>query len=41
VSELMDECFIGRAKDECSDHVRIHDIGKLIPLHGKAVDVLM
>ena len=39
-SELMDECFISHAIDECSDHVRIHDIGKLIALLGKAVDVL-
>ena len=38
--ELMNECFIGRARDECSDHVRIHDIGKLIALLGKAMNVL-
>jgi len=38
-SELMDKCFIGRAGDESSDHVRIHDIKKLIALLGKAVDV--
>ena len=38
--ELMDECFVGRAKDEGSDHVCIHDVEKLIALHGKAVDVL-
>ena len=39
-SELVDECFVGRAKDESSDHVRIHDIGKLSTLLGKAADVL-
>jgi len=39
-SELVDECFIGHARDECPDHVRVHDIGKLIALLGKAVDVL-
>jgi len=39
-SELMDECFIGHARDECSDHVCIHDIRKLIALLGKVVDVL-
>ena len=39
-SELVDECFIGRARDKCSDYIRIHDIGKLIALLGKAVDVL-
>jgi hypothetical protein len=37
----MDECFVGRAKDECSDHIHIHDIRKLIALLGKAMDVLM
>jgi hypothetical protein len=36
----MDECFVGRARDEHSDHVRIHNIGKLIALLGKAADVL-
>jgi hypothetical protein len=36
----MDECFVGRAKDERSDHVRIYDIGKLVALLGKAADVL-
>jgi hypothetical protein len=40
-SELMNECFIGHARDECYDHVRIHDIGKLIALLGKAADVLV
>ena len=40
-SELVDECFIGHAGDECSDHIRIHDVGKLIALLGKATDVLM
>jgi hypothetical protein len=39
-SELMDKCFIGHAKDEHSDHVRIHDVGKLIALLGKAADIL-
>ena len=38
-SELMNECFIGRARDKCSDYIRIHDIGKLIALLGKAADV--
>jgi hypothetical protein len=37
----MDKCFIGHAKDECSDHVHIHDVVKLIALLGKATDVLM
>ena len=40
VPELVDECFVGRAGDECSDHVRIHDVGKLIALLGKVMDVL-
>ena len=40
MSELMDECFIGHARDECSDHIRIYDVGKLIALLRKAVDVL-
>ena len=40
VPDLVDECFVGRAKDEGSDHVCIHDVEKLIALHGKAVDVL-
>jgi hypothetical protein len=39
-SKLMDEFFIGRAGDERSDHVYIHDIRKLIALLGKATDVL-
>ena len=30
VSELVDECFVGHARDERFDHVCIHDIGKLI-----------
>jgi hypothetical protein len=38
--ELMDECFVGHARDERSDHVRIHDVEKLVALLGKAVDVL-
>jgi hypothetical protein len=37
----MDECFVGHARDERSDHVRIHDVGKLIALLGKVADVLM
>jgi len=41
VSELVDECFIGRARGERSYHVYIHDVGKLIALLGKAPDVLM
>ena len=39
-SELVDECFIGHAEDERSDHVRIHDVGKLVALPKKVVDVL-
>ena len=39
-SELMDECFVGWVEDECSNHVRNHDVGKLIALLGKAADVL-
>ena len=39
-SKLMDECFIGRARDEHPDHIRVHDIKKLIALLGKAVNVL-
>jgi hypothetical protein len=38
--ELVDECFIGRARDERSNHICIHDVGKLIVLLGEAVDVL-
>ena len=38
--ELMNERFVGRARDERSDHIRIHDIRKLVALLGKAVDVL-
>jgi hypothetical protein len=38
--ELVDECFIGRARDERSNYVRIHGIEKLIALLEKAVDVL-
>jgi hypothetical protein len=41
VFELMDECFIGRAGEEHSDHIRIHDVWKLIALLGKAVDILI
>ena len=40
VSELMNECFIGHAEDERSDHVRIHDVGKLNALLGEAMDIL-
>ena len=40
VSKLMDEGFVSHARDECSDHVYIYDVGKLISLHGKAMDVL-
>jgi hypothetical protein len=40
-SELMDECFIGRTRDEHSNHVYIHDIRKLIALLEKATDVLV
>ena len=40
VPELMDECVVGRAEDERSNHICIHDVGKLIALLGKAVDVL-
>ena len=29
-SELVNECFVGCARDEHSDHVRIHDVRKLI-----------
>ena len=39
-SELVDECFIGHAKDECFNHVRIHGIRKLIALLGKSGGVL-
>jgi len=38
--ELMDERFVGSARDERFDHVRIHNIGKLIALLGKVADVL-
>jgi len=37
----MDEGFVGHARDECSNHVRIYDVGKLIALLGKVADVLM
>ena len=39
-SKFMNDCFVGRARDERSDHVCIHDIGKLIARFGKAADVL-
>jgi hypothetical protein len=38
--ELMDECFIGHARDERSNHICIHDIRKLTALLGEAADVL-
>ena len=31
-SKLVDECFVGHARYERSDHVRIYDVGKLIAL---------
>ena len=37
----MDECFVVHARDECSDHVRIHNVVKLIALLRKATDVLI
>ena len=39
-SELMDKCLIGCARDERSNHVRIHNIGELIALLREAEDVL-
>ena len=39
-SKLMDECLIGCARNECSDHVRVHDIGELIALLGEVEDIL-
>jgi hypothetical protein len=39
-SEHMNKCFVGHARDERSDHVYIHDIGKLLVLLRKATDVL-
>jgi hypothetical protein len=36
----MDEGLVGCARDECSNHVCINDVGKLIALLGKVVDVL-
>jgi hypothetical protein len=36
----VDKGFVGHARDERSDHVRIHNVGKLIALLGKMVDVL-
>jgi hypothetical protein len=36
----MDECFIGHARDERSNHVHSHDIRMLIALLEKAGDVL-
>jgi hypothetical protein len=31
----MDECFIGYAEDERSDHICIHDVREVIALLGK------
>ena len=39
--ELVDERFVGRAGDECSNHIRIHNVGKLVALLGKMAAVLM
>jgi hypothetical protein len=39
-SELLDECFIGHARDEHPNHIHSDDIGKLIILLRKVVDVL-
>jgi hypothetical protein len=39
MSELADECFVGHAQDERSDHIHIHDIMELVALLGKATDV--
>jgi hypothetical protein len=39
-SDLVDECFISHARDERSNHVRIHDIRQLVALLGKATNVL-
>jgi hypothetical protein len=36
----VDECFISHARDERSNHVRIHDIRQLVALLGKATNVL-
>jgi hypothetical protein len=36
----MDECFVGHARDEHSNHICIHDIRKLTALLGEVVDVL-
>jgi hypothetical protein len=36
----MNEGLVGRARDECSDHVRVDDVRKLVALHGKAADIL-
>ena len=40
MSELMDECLIGCARDERYDHIHVHDIRQLIALLGEATDVL-
>ena len=34
VPELMDESFIGRARDKFSNHIHVYDVGKLIALLG-------
>jgi hypothetical protein len=39
--ELVDECFVGHARDERSNHVCIHDVRKLIALLREAADVLV
>jgi hypothetical protein len=40
VFELMNECYVGHARDERSDHIRIRDIGKLIALLRKVANAL-
>jgi hypothetical protein len=39
-SEFVDEGLVGCTRDERSDHVHIHDVGKLNALLGKVEDVL-
>jgi hypothetical protein len=39
--ELVDECFIGHARDERSNHVCIQDVRKLIALLREVADVLV
>ena len=38
--ELVNECFVGRARDECSNHVCVYDVRNPIALLGEAADVL-